>query len=214
MVRESGEGEREGALGLRAVSDLVEIAGRMRASTVAVPGGHRAEDLRLVESARDHGIVDRILLIGGEKLIRDAVERVGIDIPGGDIVAAGDDERIAGETVRLIREGAADVVLKGGISTPVINRHLLRTARRPTVSLATLFDAEPIAGGRPMILTDAGVTTACTFGRMVHLVQNALEVARLVLDTTRPRVAVLSANEKQIPSLPSTRMGLALAGLP
>lgn len=213
MVRDSGDGEREGARGLRAVSDLVEIAGRMRASTVAVPGGHRAEDLRLVESARDHGIVDRILLIGGEKLIRDAVERVGIDIPGGDIVAADDDERIAEETVRLIREGAVDVVLKGGISTPVINRHLLRTARRPTVSLATLFDAAPVAGGRPMILTDAGVTTACTFGRMVHLVQNALEVARLVLGTSRPRVAVLSANEKQIPSLPSTRMGLALAGL-
>ncbi|MFW6181202.1 MAG: hypothetical protein ACOC8N_05585, partial [Spirochaetota bacterium] len=205
MVRGSGEGVRKGAPGLRAVSDLVEIAGRMRASTVAVPGGHRAEDLRLVESARDHGIVDRILLIGSERLIGEAVERVGIDIQGGDIIAAEDEERIAGETVRLIREGAVDVVLKGGISTPVINRHLLRTAVRPTVSLATVFDAAPLAGGRPMVLTDAGVTTVCTFGRMVHLVSNAVEVAREVLGTSRPRVAVLSANEKQIPSLPSTR---------
>jgi len=34
-----------------------------------------------------------------------------------------------------------------------------------------------------------------------------------VLQLERPRVAVLSANEKQIASLPSTRMGADLAGL-
>ncbi len=196
---------------LETVVDLIEIAGRSTTSTAIVPGGHRVEDLRLVESARDHGIVDRIVLVGREDLISAAVEQVGIDIPPADIVAAGDDAAIAAATVESIKAGGIDIVLKGGISTPVINRHMLPLAVRPTVSLATVFDAAPIAGGRPMVMTDSGVTTVCNFGRMVDLIRNAVDVAHAILGLSRPRVAVLSANEKQIASLPSTRIGLQLA---
>ena len=199
---------------LTAVADLVEIAGRTGATTVAVAGGDRTEDLRLVESARDHGIVDRILLIGRPAGIRRAVEEVGIYIPPDDIVPAGTEDQIAAATVKLIRAGGVDVLLKGNIPTPTLNRHMLALAVRPTVSLATVFDAGPIARGRPMVLTDAGVTTVCHFGRMVGLIRNAVDVAHAVLHLDRPRVAILSANEKQVASLPSTAMGLALAERP
>ncbi len=196
---------------LETVVDLIQIAGRSTTSTAIVPGGHRVEDLRLVESARDHGIVDRIVLVGRGDLISAAVEQVGIDIPPADIVVAEDDVAIAAATVESIKAGGIDIVLKGGISTPVINRYMLPLSVRPTVSLATVFDAAPIAGGRPMVMTDSGVTTVCNFGRMVDLIRNAVDVARTILGVSRPRVAVLSANEKQIASLPSTRTGLQLA---
>lgn len=196
---------------LDTVSDLVEIAGRLRASTIAVPGGHRPEDLRLFESARDHGIVDRIYLIGNETLISRAVSEVGIEIPKKDMIPANSDEEIAAATVGLVKDGGVDIVLKGGISTPVLNRRMLQVAVRPTVSLASIFDASPIADGRPMVLTDAGVTTVCNFERLVGIITNAIEVATVVMGISRPRVAVLSANEKQIPSLPSTKRGKELS---
>lgn len=193
------------------VVDLIEIAGRLKPSTVVVAGGHRVEDLRLVESARDHGIVDRIILVGLKDHITEAVAQAGIEIKQQDIVPAENDEQIAKATVEIIKAGEADIALKGGISTPIINRHMLPLAVRSTVSLATVFDAACIGGGRPMLLTDAGVTTVCNFGRMVDLVRNAVDVARRTMRIDRPRVAILSANEKQIPSLPSTWMGLEMA---
>jgi len=104
-----------------------------------------------------------------------------------------------------------DVILKGNISTPILNRAMLRIVVRNTISLVTLFDAACIAGGRPMLLTDPGVTTVCSFGRMVGLIENAVDVGRAILGLERPRVAVLSANEKVIDSLPSTRLAAALA---
>jgi butyrate kinase len=195
---------------LESVTDLVEIAGKAKPSTVVIAGGHRTEDLQLVESARDHGIIDRIVLVGREKEVLKAVDEVGIQVSKKDIIAAPNDEEVAAATVELVRAGNIDVVLKGGISTPVINRHMLKLAVRPTVSLATIFEASPIADGRPMILTDAGVTTVCNFGRLVNLIDNAVQVARVVMGVERPRVAVLSANEKQIPSLPSTWLGKKL----
>lgn len=199
------------ANGLTAVADLVEIAGKLPASRVVIAGGDRPDDLRLVEAARDHGIIDRIVLIGREIGINSAVSGVGIDIPSQDILPADDDEQIAAATLELVNSGDIDIVLKGNISTPTINKHMLKLATRSTVSLASLFDAAPIAHGRLMLLTDAGVTTVCNYGRLVGLIQNALEIAHVVMEIPRPRVALLSANEKQVPSLPSTRLGAALS---
>lgn len=213
MTPDAGESSTCGTDGLESAADLIDIAGRLVASAVVVAGGDRVEDLRLVESARDHGIVDRIVLVGqGDRIVR-AVDEVRIEIHPRDIVAADGDEAVAAATVQLIEAGGVDIVLKGNISTPVMNRHMLPLAVRPTVSLATVFDAAPIARGRPMVMTDAGVTTDCKFERMVDLVRNAVDVAHTILRIERPRVAILSANEKQIPSLPSTRMGAELSAL-
>ena len=199
---------------LMRVTDLLEIAGRLSPSTAVLPGGHRVEDLRLVESARDHGFVDRIILVGQKDRMAAAVKEAGIDVAADDMVAAEGDEQIAATTIAVLKAGGVDIVLKGDISTPVMNRHILPLAVRSTVSLATVFDASPIAGGRPMLLTDAGVTTVCDLKRMRDLICNAIDVAQAVMGIERPRVAILSDNEKQVASLPSTRMGLELAGQP
>ncbi len=195
---------------LTSVADLIEIAGKLPSSNVVVPGGHRLEDLKLVEAARDHGIVDRIILVGDRRMIESSIDRLGIRIDPDDIVSAADGPASAAATAELVSARRVDIVLKGDISTPVINRALQPLAIRPTVSLATVFDAAPISDGRPMILTDAGFTTVCNFGRMIDLIENACDVARLVMGIPRPRVAVLSANEKPIPSLPSTWLGAKL----
>ena len=68
---------------LETVADLIEIAGRLSPSTAVVPGGHRVEDLRLVESARDHGLVDRIILVGRKDRIASAVTEAGIEVAAG-----------------------------------------------------------------------------------------------------------------------------------
>ncbi len=207
---DAGQPDARSGERLESVADLVEIAGGLRASTVIVPGGDRVEDLRLVESARDHGIIDRIILVGREAPMARAVAEVGIEIDPKDVIPADSDEHIATTTVECLRAGGIDVALKGNISTPILNRHMLSMAIRPTVSLVSVFDATPIAHGRPIALTDAGVTTVCSFERMMDLVRNAVDIAHVVMGIARPRVAILSANEKQIASLPSTEMGARL----
>jgi len=196
---------------IEAVSDLVTIAGLLRPKTVIVPGGDREDDLRLVESARDHGIVERVILIGNEDAIRRAAEAVGIALADDDIIGTASQEETAERTIEAVQQGGVDIILKGNISTPILNRAIMRIRVRDTISLVTMFDAAPIAGGRPMLLTDPGVTTACTFDRMVGLVENAVDVARDIMGLARPRVAILSANEKIIDSLPSTGMAQELA---
>ena len=196
---------------LARVTDLFAIAGGLSPSTAVLSGGHRVEDLRLVESARDHGFVDRIILVGQKDPMAAAVKEAAIDVASDDMIEAGDDEQIAAATIELLKAGGVDIVLKSDISAAVMNRHIRAMAVRPTVSLATIFDASPLADGRPMLLTDAGETSVCDVESMAGLVCNAVEVAQAVMGIERPRVAILSA-EKQATALPSTGVALELAG--
>ncbi|MBT7862299.1 MAG: hypothetical protein HN712_18415 [Gemmatimonadetes bacterium] len=189
------------------VSDLLTWAGSLPARTVIISGGDRPDDLRLVESARDHGMVERCILVGDESAIRRTSETIGVDVPEDDIIATDSAEETAARTVESISSGAVDVILKGNISTPVLNREMVRIRTRDTIGLVTVFDATPIAAGRPLLFTDAGVTTVCDEARLTGLIGNAIDVARDVLEIHHPRVALLAANEKIIASLPST--GLA-----
>ncbi len=208
------ESSPDHAAEIEAVSDLVIVAGHLRPKTVIIAGGDRVDDLKLVESARDHGIVDRCILVGDAEGILSAADQAMVEVSERDIVATDSPEQTAAQTVERACRGEAEVILKGNIPTPILNRAMLSIAARPTISLVTAFDTVTVAGGRPMLLTDPGVTTVCTFGRMLGLVRNAVDVARGVLGIERPNVAILSANEKQIDSLPSTAMGTALANHP
>ncbi|MFC1498932.1 butyrate kinase [Verrucomicrobiota bacterium] len=186
------------------VSDLVDIAGSMPPKTVVIPGGHREEDLRLVESARDHGIVEECLLIGNAKKIIKATEKMGIQVSRKNIFNTVGEEETAAKAIDLVREGRVDIILKGDISTPILNRAILKLRVKNTMGLVTMFDAAPLSNNRPMFITDPGVTTECTYGRMIDLIENAADVARTVACIKKPRIALLSANEKVLPSLRSS----------
>jgi phosphotransacetylase len=198
---------------LESVSDLVEIAGKLPGATVLIPGGDRVEDLRLVDAACDYGIISKAILVGSEKRIIENAANLAIDLSRHEIVDVDGDEQIGQRTVELVNAGGVDMVLKGGISTPIINRAMLKLAAKPTVSVACIFDAAQISGGKPILFSDPGVTTVCNFGRMVDIINNSIEVAQIVMGIAKPKVAILSANEKQVPSLPSTSMGLELSKL-
>ena len=198
---------------LKSVSDLVGIAGKLPGATVLIPGGDRVEDLQLVDAACDYGIITSAILVGSQKNIIENAAKVGINIDGHKIVDVDSDQQIAQRTVELVDAGGVDMVLKGGISTPILNREMLQLAVKPTASLACIFDAAQISKGKPIVLSDPGMTTVCNFGRMVDIINNSLKVAQLVMGVDRPKVAILSANEKQIPSLASTSMGLELSKL-
>ncbi|UCH35830.1 MAG: butyrate kinase [Armatimonadota bacterium] len=195
---------------IHAVSDLVIVAGALEHKSVVVAGGDRVADLLLVEAAQDHGIVDRVILVGDERLIRDAIEQTHVMVDPADIIAAADDRDTAAKTVACAQSGDAGIIIKGGTPTPALYRELLKIRIRPTISVVACFDAAPIAEGRLMMLTDPGITVLCTYARMVDIIESAADVARVVFGRARPKVAIISANEEDIKALASSRIAAEL----
>lgn len=198
---------------LKTVLDIIETAGRLRSSTVIVAGGDRPDDVELVESARDHGFINRIVLVGDKNKIHHIINDLGIEIPEEDILQAEGNEEIATRTVRTALEEDIDILLKGRVTTGTLSREMLKLANRPTTSLVTLLDSTAISRGRPLLISDPAITTITNFGRLTGIIRNAVDVAQTVLQIEKPRVAVLSAYEGVLASLPSTHTALALASL-
>ena len=166
---------------------------------VAIESAVEGRRLKLIEP----------ILVGPEARIREAAE--GFSIEGMEIVDADHSHDSAAKAVALIREGRADLLMKGSLHTDelmgaVVARDTgLRTARR--ISHSFVMDVPDHEDA--LIISDAAVNIAPTLQVKVDIVQNAIDLAR-ALGVTDVRVAILSAMETVNPNVPSTLEAAAL----
>jgi phosphate acetyltransferase len=165
--------------------------------------------LGALEAARERLIVP--ILVGPEKKIRTVAAEHRMNLTGVTIVDARHSEAAAETAVRLAREGKADALMKGSLHTDelmsaVVKKETgLRTNRR--ISHCFVMDVPTLE--QAIIVTDAAVNIAPTLPEKVHIVQNAIDLAR-VLGRAVPKVAILSAMETVNAGVPSTVDAAAL----
>jgi phosphate acetyltransferase len=189
------------------------LIGRCRALTptpCAVAHPCDESSLRGAVEAAQMGIIQPIL-VGPAARIAAVARQAELDLSGCELVDAPHSEGSAEIAVRLAREGKAEMLMKGSLHTDelmaaVVKRETgLRTARR--ISHCFLMDVPAI--DRVVIITDAAVNIFPTLEDKVHIVQNAIDLAR-ALGMEQPKVAILSAMETVNPKLPSTIEAAAL----
>ena len=189
------------------IAEFEKIAASLSPRTITIAGGDREADLRVYQYLREQAYVRQCLLVGDEAAMRSAAERIGLELTDEDLIGTASQEETAETILDLARTDRADVIQKGNISTPILNRRLVKLRTRDTMSLATVFQAEPFRDGRSMVMTDAGVSAILNYSRMTGLIANSVEIARCALGLEKPRVALLAGNEKVMSAPPST--GLA-----
>lgn len=189
------------------IEDFERIAASLSPRTITIAGGDREGDLLVYKELREKAYVRQCILVGDESEMRKAAENLGMEIAAEDIMGTASQEETAETIFELSRSDRADVIQKGNISTPILNRQLVKLRTRDTMSLATVFQADCFRDGTPMVMTDAGVSAILNYSRMTGLIDNAVEIAQCALGLPKPRVALLAGNEKIMQALPST--GLA-----
>ena len=165
----------------------------------AIEGAVEGRRLKLIEP----------ILVGPEARIREAAADFSID--GMEIVDAEHSHDSAAKAVALIREGRAELLMKGSLHTDelmgaVVARETgLRTSRR--ISHSFIMDVPDHENA--LIISDAAVNIAPTLEVKVDIVQNAIDLAH-ALGVSDVRVAILSAMETVNPNVPSTLEAAAL----
>ncbi len=166
--------------------------------------------LRGAVEAGEMGLL-RPVLVGPKARITELAAKCGLDISSLERVDAAHSVESAETAVRLAREGKVELLMKGSLHTDelmaaVVKRETgLRTGRR--ISHCFIMDVPEI--DRVVIITDAAVNIFPTLEDKVHIVQNAIDLAR-ALGMAEPKVAILSAMETVNPQVPSTIEAAAL----
>ncbi len=162
-----------------------------------------------VEAARRGLIIP--VLIGPEAKIRAVADAEQIDLSGYRIVPTEHSHAAAEKAVAMARASEVESLMKGSLHTDEIMAAVvpsaagLRTARR--ISHVFLMDVP--AYPRVLLVTDAAINIYPTLDDKVDIVQNAIDLAR-VLGIAIPKVAILSAVETVNPKIQSTVDAAAL----
>lgn len=173
---------------------------------------HPCDDASLIatlDAARAGLIIP--ILVGPSVKIQAAAKEAQLDISGLRLVDAPHSHAAADAAVALVRRGEASLLMKGALHTDELIHAVLaadsglRTERR--LSHVYLMDVPDYP--RPLLVTDAAINIAPSLSDKRDIIQNAIELAR-IMGICTPRVAVLSAVETVNPAIPSTVDAAAL----
>jgi phosphate butyryltransferase len=194
----------------RNLDDLVRASTSMGLVKIAVAAGHDLDVIEAMKQAKEMNLADGIFIGNAEK-IRSFAGKVGFQIPDEQIINELDDGAAARKAIALIREGKAQLLMKGKINTAalikaVLDKELgLRTGR--LLSQVIVFQVPGF--NRLMIMTDAAINVAPTLDQKAGICRNAIEVAHAI-GIEKPNLAALCALEFVNPEMPAT---LDAAGL-
>jgi phosphotransacetylase len=163
-----------------------------------------ASALKGAVEAGQMGLIDPIL-VGPEAKIREVAAQASVDLGKARLIDAPHSHAAAARAVALVREGQAELLMKGSLHTDellgaVVARETgLRTGRR--ISHAFIMDVPTYH--KVLIVTDGAISIAPTLEDKVDICQNAIDLA-VSLGLTLPKVAVLAAVETVTSKMPAT----------
>lgn len=172
--------------------------------TVALAAADSEEALLAVEYARRKGIIDAHL-VGDLTTITSLCEKNNIKTTDYIITDRKDPKEAAEYAVRLIREGNAQLLMKGLVETSdfmkaVLNRE---TGIRGTDRMCALALLECPSLGRLFLLGDVGVNIAPGVEEKASILSSCFKAAK-AMGIDAPKAAVLCANEHVKDSMPCT----------
>jgi phosphate butyryltransferase len=191
---------------IRTFDELLERAAALPRKRILVVAPANTETLRAVAEALARLPVSPIL-VGDAQVIERELRAAGADPSAAGIEHRPDVRATLERAVEIARTGGADVLMKGSVDTGTLMRAVLQESAglRTGGLLSDVLMAEmPAAPARRFLLiTDGGLTLAPDLKEKADIIRNAVRVAH-ALGISLPKVAVLSASEFVLPTLPSS----------
>jgi phosphotransacetylase len=160
--------------------------------------------------AFEHGLIVPFL-VGPAASIKKIAASSGIDLGNIEIVDVPHSHAAAEKAVALVREGRAEILMKGSLHTDelmgaVVSREGgLRTGRR----ISHVFIMDVPTYHKALVITDGAINIAPTLEDKMDICQNAVDLA-ISLGLERPKVAILAAVETVTSKMPATIDAAAL----
>jgi phosphotransacetylase len=160
--------------------------------------------------ASQKGLIKPIL-VGPAAKIEAVAKSSAIDLGKAQIVDAPHSHGSAAKAVQLVREGRAELLMKGSLHSDellgaVVARDTgLRTGRR----ISHVFIMDVPTYHKVLVVTDAAINIAPTFEDKADICQNAIDLA-IALGLEKPKVAILAAVETVTSKMPATVDAAAL----
>jgi phosphotransacetylase len=136
------------------------------------------------------------ILVGPIDKIKEVAKSCNLNLDNIEIVDTKHSHESAAKAVELIREGKAELLMKGSLHTDELMSAIvskdkgLRTSRR----ISHVFVMDVPTYHKVLLVTDGAINIAPTLEDKVDICQNAIDLA-IALGVAKPKVAILAAVE-------------------
>jgi phosphate butyryltransferase len=190
--------------------ELMEAAVRRGPKTVSVAAADDSETLNAVAEASKLGLAKSIL-VGNREWIEVMLEKQSVTTQAFEIIHEKDSVKAAAQAAQMVRDGRADILMKGGVVT---SKFLQAALGAPGGLKKGLFSDVAVyedsrSDVRLVLVSDGGVNISPGIKQKLDIIRNAVTVAHR-LGISYPRVALLSGSEKVHPDFQSTIDAVAL----
>ncbi|GAB4332878.1 MAG: phosphate butyryltransferase [Calditrichia bacterium] len=190
---------------VRNFKQLVEEVKSGEPRTISVAVAQDADVLEALQKAREENLASAVL-VGDQKKIEELAKSGNVDLSKFEIINVEEEKAAVKTAINLIREGKANVLMKGLCSTATLLKGVLdkEEGLRSAGLLSHLALFELPAYHKLIMMSDAALNIAPTLEEKIGITQNAVAVAHR-LGIEMPKVAMITAVEKVNPGkMPAT----------
>lgn len=189
---------------IKRLEELLNLVNTKDKKTIAVAAAHDKEVLEAVTEAVRLGIVDTIL-VGDKSKIVSIAEEKNFCIENIEIIDEADAKSAAIKAVELVSVGKAQYLMKGMMNTSDLLKAVLNKEaglkKEELLSHVMVYDVPSYH--KLILLTDGGMVSYPELKDKVHIINNAVKVAK-ALEIATPKVAPICAVEVVNPSMQAT----------
>ncbi|NMD00344.1 MAG: bifunctional enoyl-CoA hydratase/phosphate acetyltransferase [Bacteroidales bacterium] len=189
---------------LKKLDELVQIAKSGKTKRLVVAAAADEPVLEAVCAARREKIIEPILVENKAEILKIA-EKLNLHVSDVEIIDEPDDTKASAMAVKVIREGRAEILMKGLVQTGTLLKAVLdkENGLRKGSLLSHFALMESPFYHKLIALSDGGVNIAPTFEEKVVILENSVEAFHK-LGYECPKVAVVGAVETVNPKMEAT----------
>lgn len=173
--------------------------------SIVIAAAEYASVLESAALAEQQGLVNRVILTGNARTIRELLSRHAIRIENLEIRETAGHPEAAQAAVAAIRQGQADILVKGLLDTVYYFKSILdkETGIRASRYLSSVTLFEMPSYHKLLGITDNAIIPFPNLDQKAAIITNTAPLF-LALDIPTPKVAIVAGIEKINPDLPST----------
>ena len=185
-------------------SNLINIAKKAGVVDAAIVNAGEIFPMESVQKAVGNGLVNPIF-IGNESEIIKCAEKLNWNISKYKIINETNENNTAPIAAKLASENKVKIIVKGHIHTDILMKAVLKRDLNliGKKRLSHVWHMTLEKDDKPFIITDGVVNVLPKLEVKMHILRNAVDFANKI-GIPRPKVAVLSATEEIIESVPSS----------
>ena len=185
-------------------NNLLDVAHKKKEVKAAIVNAGLPLPMLSVQDAVNENLIIPIFIGDKDKIIKCA-EDLKWDISSFEIIHEPVENNTAAIAAKLASEDKIKIIVKGHIHTDILMKEVLKREYNllGKTRLSHIWHMTTTKEGEPLIITDGALNVLPNVKTKMHILRNVIEFSNRI-GIKRPKVAVLSATEEVLDSVPSS----------